>query len=387
MGVICSSIVLPFYSLGALVVPLTEEFGWTRAEFQLSLLFSTGTGVLTAPVIGWLIDKLGARPLALSGLIGLSFALFMASQMNGELWMLYGTYTLMALLGAGTIPVTWTRAVTSTFFKQRGLALGIMLSGTGICGITVPQLTVWMTSEYGWRVAYIGLAALPLFFAAPLVYFFFKPDSNTIEEPEQSAAIQSGFTLREAAQGYRFWVLLISIFFVYIAMSGMMPNFMPALTDQGISAQKAATAMSVFGFAVIVGRVVIGYLVDRIWAPGVAAVAISLPVLGSLLMFGEPTFTLACLAAGLLGFAAGAELDLMSFLAAKYFGLLHYGKIYAILYAALALASGIAPMLFAMVFDVTGSYDIGFLVGAGLFATGVVMILTLGRYPDDFTRR
>ena len=71
-GVICSSIVLPFYSLGALVVPMTEEFGWTRAEFQLALLFSTGTGVLTAPAIGVIIDRFGARPVALSGLLGLS---------------------------------------------------------------------------------------------------------------------------------------------------------------------------------------------------------------------------------------------------------------------------------------------------------------------------
>jgi len=56
-GVICSSIVLPFYSLGALVVPITEEFGWSRAEFQLALLFSTGTGVITAPLVGIVIDK------------------------------------------------------------------------------------------------------------------------------------------------------------------------------------------------------------------------------------------------------------------------------------------------------------------------------------------
>ena len=382
IGVICSSIVLPFYSLGALVVPITEEFGWSRAEFQLALLFSTGTGVITAPLVGILLDRFGARNMAISGLSGLSIALLLPTLMSGELWMLYLSYTAMAILGAGTIPVTWTRAVTSIFFEQRGLALGIMLSGTGICAIIIPQFTVMLIEEFGWRTAYLGLAALPIAIAGPLVFFFFRPSAKLAEDPRAAAAAIEGLTFREAIRGYRFWILLISIFAVYIAMSGMVPNLIPALQDQGFTAQKAATAISVFGIAVIV----VGYLVDLLWAPGVAAVAISLPVIGSLLLFGAPDFLIACVAAGLLGFAAGAELDLMSFLAARYFGLLHYARIYAILYAALALASGVAPMLFARVFDVTGSYDFGFLVGAGCFAVGAIMILTLGRYPD-FQRR
>ena len=109
----------------------------------------------------------------------------------------------MAVLGAGTIPVTWTRAVTATFFKQRGLALGIMLSGTGICAILIPQYTVWLVETWGWRQAYLGLAALPVFFAGPLVYFFFKPDEVAADEAEADA-VQSGMSLSEAVSGYRF---------------------------------------------------------------------------------------------------------------------------------------------------------------------------------------
>jgi len=387
LGVICSSIVLPFYSLGALVVPITEEFGWSRAEFQLALLFSTGTGVITAPAVGWLLERVGARVMAISGLIGLALALASASLIEGQLWMLYACYTAMAFLGAGTIPVTWTRAVTSLFFEQRGLALGIMLSGTGICAIIIPQYTVWMIEHFGWRTAYLGLAALPIIIAGPMVFLFFKPGEDIESDLEVSEANQTGYTFFEATRGYRFWVLLVSIFLVYIAMSGMVPNLIPALTDQGISAQKAATAISVFGIAVIAGRLIVGYLVDKIWAPGVAAVAIGLPVIGSLILAGAPGFLVACVAAAMLGFAAGAELDLMSFLAAKYFGLKHYPQIYAVLYSALALASGLAPMLFARVFDVTGSYEIGFLVGAGFFAVGAGMILLLGRYPTRLPSR
>jgi predicted MFS family arabinose efflux permease len=383
-GVICSSIVLPFYSIGALVIPITTEMGWSRAEFQLAILFSTGTGVLTAPIVGWMIDQYGARLLAISGLFGLSISFVAASFMNGELWMLYAIYTSIALLGAGTIPVTWTRAVTSLFFRQRGLALGIMLSGTGVCGMLVPQYTVWLVENFGWRNAYLGLALLPMLGALPLVFFFFHPGAAISSDPESIEANNSGFTLRQTTRNYRFWVLLLSILIVYMAMSGIMPNFIPALVDQGLSATDAAFAMSFFGAAVIAGRLIVGYLVDRLWAPAVAAVAIGLPVIGSLMLLGVPTFTTACIAAVLLGFAAGAELDLMSFLAARYFGLKHYSQIYAWLYAALALASGFAPMLFARIYDVTQSYDIGFAIAAVLFAIGALMLLLMGRYPTAF---
>ncbi len=394
IGLICSSIVLPFYSIGALVVPITTEFGWSRAEFQLVILFSTGAGVITSPVVGMLVDRIGVRRMALSGLFGLALALVLASSSGGELWLFYLAYTSMAILGAGTIPVTWTRAVTATFFQQRGLALGIMLSGTGICAILIPQYTVWLVEGFGWRVAYLGLAALPLLMAGPMVFLFFHPATTAAEEQEtkveQEAKVEieteTGFTLAEAAGGYRFWLLLLSIFLVYIAMSGIVPNLIPALTDQGIQPQKAATVISVLGFSVIAGRLIVGYLVDHYWAPGVAAIAISLSVIGSVILLGEPVFVLACVAGGLLGFAAGAELDLMSFLAAKYCGLLHYAKIYSWLYAALALASGIAPSLFALIFDRTGSYTIGFIYCIVCFSVSCLLLLGLGRYPDRFTK-
>jgi MFS family permease len=100
-----------------------------------------------------------------------------------------------------------------------------------------------------------------------------------------------------------------------------------------------------------------------------------LPAIGCLILTGAPDFTWAVVAALLIGFAAGAELDLMAFFAARYFGLAHYAKIYAILYAILAVAGGLAPMLFARVFDVTASYDISFLIATGLFLFGAVILL------------
>ncbi len=390
-GVICSSIVLPYYSIGALVVPVTEEFGWSRSQFQAAILFSAGVGALIAPLVGLMSDRYGARRMALPGLVGLSVGFLIAASMNGQLWMLYFAYGGMALLGAGTIPVTWTKAITSNFFRRRGLALGLTLTGTGICASIVPHYAVWLVEAYGWRVAYVGLAILPLLFAGPIVWVGFRPREDlsrpavTLKETGEtgdSPRVQWGLTLGEAIRGVRFWVMLLSVLTVYMAFSGISPNLIPALTDEGFSSSEAASVLSVFGVSIIIGRITVGYLVDKFWAPGVAMAAMLLPVGGCLLLIDVQSITVAGFAAFLIGFAAGAELDLMSYLAARYFGLRHYAKIYSILYASLAVCSGTAPMLFARVYDVTESYDFGFYVAAVLFALGAIIVLTLGPYPD-----
>ena len=381
----CSSIVLPYYTIGALLKPLSAAFGWARADVQLALLFSSGLGAATAMIIGWLNDRFGPRPVALPGLIGLALGFFLAANMNGQLWMLYLAYGSMAVLGAGTTPVTWTRAITSQFHRQRGLALGLVLTGTGICATLAPALTLWMVQHYGWRSAYVLLGLLPLLLAGPIVWYGFRPAVQPAVRLEQPAAtpITSawGLSVREALRDYRFWILCVSIFMIYLAVSGISPNLIAALTDKGFSAADAATAQASYGLAIIAARLVVGFLIDRFWAPAVALIALSLPAVGCVALTGAPHFVTVIAAATLIGFAAGAELDLMSFLAARYFGLRHYAKIYAILYATLAVAGGMAPMLFARVFDRTASYDISFLVASGLFVAGAAMLLAMGRYP------
>ncbi|MBM13017.1 MAG: hypothetical protein CME57_00425, partial [Halieaceae bacterium] len=216
----------------------------------------------------------------------------------------------------------------------------------------------------------------------------FKPlDTHgnvTTVETDASAALESGLTLGEAVRGYRFWILLLSILFAYQGFSGIGPNLLASLTDDGFAREHAASVQSVFGMSIIIGRVVVGYLVDRLWAPGVAAFCLAIPAVGAAMLHGEQTFGAAALAAFLIGFAAGAELDLMAFLAARYFGLAHYAKIYSILYATLAVCSGTAPMVFASVYDATGSYDLGYSVAAGLFMVSVILILLMGRYPTEY---
>jgi MFS family permease len=391
IGVACSSIVLPFYTIGAFVKPLAAEFGWARADVTSAIIFSTGIGALTAPIIGWLSDRYGPRALAIPSLIGLSVGFMVAAAMNGELWMFFAAYACMAVFGAGTIPVTWTRAIATSFDKQRGLALGLTLTGSGVCGILAPIFAVWMIEHWGWRGAYIGIGLLPIVLALPIVLIAFKPRpyfaaATESGAPDAQPSLDNwGLTLGQAMRGYRFWLLCVSILGIYLAVSGISPNLIAALTDEGMSATTAASAAGTFGIAVMLGRVLIGYLVDRVWAPGVACVVLALPAIGCWMLTTEQSFANTVFAIALIGFAAGAELDLMAYFAARYFGVRHYAKIYALLYAMLCIAGGIAPRLFSAVYDRTQSYDQGFTIAAVLFVFGAVILLGLGRYPDPKT--
>ena len=111
-------------------------------------------------------------------------------------------------------------------------------------------------------------------------------------------------------------------------------------------------------------------------------VSLLLPVAGCLLLANaDPGFVLILVACSLIGLAAGAELDLMAYLTARYFGPRHYAKIYAVLYALLAVAGGVAPMLFARLYDRTASYTASFHVAAALLVVGAVLLPLLGRQP------
>ena len=218
IGVVTSSIVLPFYTIGALMKPLIGTFGWSRAEVQYGILFSSGLGALTAPLVGWLNDRYGPRALALPGMLGLACGFFIAASMNGALWMFYLAYGCMALLGAGTTPVTWTRAIAASFNKQRGLALGLTLTGTGICAMLAPLFTVRLIESFGWRAAYFGIGALPLL-AWPIVWFGFRPAfmSSRASAPQalDATPLEWGFTLGKVCaaidSGYcapRYWLFI-----------------------------------------------------------------------------------------------------------------------------------------------------------------------------------
>jgi MFS family permease len=137
----------------------------------------------------------------------------------------------------------------------------------------------------------------------------------------------------------------------------------------------------VLGLALIIGRAFAGFLMDRYFAPYVAAAILVFPMIGVALLANGATGTAALAAAACLGLAAGAELDVIAYLVAKYFGTVSYARVYGFVYAAWTLGSGTAPIVTSKVYDETGSHTTILWVYVALFAISAVMIARLGSYP------
>jgi predicted MFS family arabinose efflux permease len=169
---------------------------------------------------------------------------------------------------------------------------------------------------------------------------------------------------------------------VAIAVSGLIPSFIPLLQDAGMSPEAAGGYGAVIGGSVMIGRLVTGFLIDRIFAPYVTAVVFSLVALGCLSL-GLGGIDYALVAGIALGLAIGAEVDLIGYFSARYFGLKNYGVIFGMQYSVFIVGSGISPILAGQIWDRTGNYDIA-LIGASVLLMAAVMIsLTLPKFPPD----
>jgi MFS family permease len=392
LGVMCGASPIPFNTIGFFIGPLNEEFGWTFRDISIGITIFGVLASFLAPVFGALADRHGVRPVALASLaaFGLSFACFYFTP--ASLTGFYAIWILVGLVGIGSTPVTWSRAVNLWFFRKRGLSLGIMLVGTSLAAMVVPPLTVFGIEHFGWRGAFPFIALLPLVVALPVAFLFFREPTAEERPPELATGARgghqlAGLSLREAVRGYRFWVIFASILLVAFAYGGAHIHLPQMLAAQGIAREQAALVMSALGVSILFGRLFTGFLLDHFWAPAVTLPILCLPAISCVLLAGDSiSLSLAFVAAFFLGFAAGAETDLVAFLAGRYFGMAHYGKIYGMLYMPFGIASAVSPAVYGAVRDGAGTYAPMLQVALFLFIAGAVLLLTLGRYPD-FTRR
>jgi MFS family permease len=128
---------LPFYSLGTFIALLQQEFGWARGEISAAFLYLTLTLALTAPALGWLLDRIGPRKIAMVAIPCFAAVLFAISRFDGPLTAFHSLFAIAALAGGGTCPILYTRAVNAQFNRMRGLALGITLGGMGVVAIVL----------------------------------------------------------------------------------------------------------------------------------------------------------------------------------------------------------------------------------------------------------
>ncbi len=383
IGVACGASPIPFNTIGFVLAPINQEFGWSFARISAAVTIYGIVAALLAPYFGSLADKHGVRKIAM--LATLAFGLIFAAigAIPASIFAFYTMWFLVGLVGIGSTPVTWSRAVNMWFYKNRGLALGIMLVGTSISALVVPKVAVWAIANYGWRGMYPIVALFPLLVALPIAYLWFR-EPRAEETPAEISAGGTllGVSMSEALRDRRFWTIWLSIACIALAYGGAHIHMPEIIKQHGMGASEGASIMGMIGLALMSGRVITGWLLDRVWAPLVCLPILLIPALACYWLMGTGSDVQTIyIAAFMLGFAAGAESDLIAYLASRYFGMANYGKIYGMLYMPFGIASAISPMLYGRVRDVTGSYDQMLYAAMFLFVAGALLLVTLGHYP------
>ncbi len=382
---------LPFYTIGVFAIPLSKNFGWGMDTIMGGLTVFTLVALVASPAIGYVADRFGARRTAITSLILFSLVFIAFNFNTGAKWMYYGLWGVMAVAGAGTLPMTWTRAINNWFNDNRGLALGLSLLGTGIFGALAKLFAYSIIEDYGWRAAYLGVGLLPLLIALPLAYFFFRDIDDPkvadkvarlrAELPSHVEKPKTGKTVAQALRDWKFWLLAFCFILISFAIGGPIPNLEPMLGSKGFDVADAVVLASAIGYAVLIGRLLGGYLLDRFWAPAVAFVLLSIPALSCYLLQGtDLTYANALIAVFILGFGAGVEYDLMAYLVSRYFGMKNYAAIYGFLYGFFAFGAGFGPVVFGKFFAATGSYDTILFYAMLAFLIGSFPLLFLGKY-------
>jgi len=378
---------IPFYTMGIFAPILAKQFGWSFGEILAAFPILTFAVLFMSPVVGLLSDRFGVRPIALTScvLFGLCFMALGAS--NGNLHLYYATWALAAVLGSGSLPITWTRVVNNRFEVRKGMALGFALLGTGLFGFVIKPLASTLIAHLGWRMAYVCVGAMPLAIALPVGLWAFH-DAGAAQNHAERRALAAeralatpGLTFRQTLKDWRFWILGTAFIPISFAVGGPIPNMENILRLHGFAPAEIIGLTQLIGLTVIAGRVAGGWLIDRVWAPGAAFVLLSAPAAGCW-MFAQAhlSHAEAALAISSLGFAAGVEYDLMAFLVARYLGMKSYGAIYGTLYGFFALGAGIGPVVFGRAYDAAKSYAQVLELSALLFVIGAGMLLLLGPY-------
>ena len=367
-------------SITFFIKPLYAEFGWTRSAIAAASAVGF-TSALTAPFMGMLVDRYGARRMAFAG-VGVMLAGYLAlASMTGWIWNYYLITLFLSVAGPAVGAMTFTKVVVGWFERNRGLMIGITMSGVSLVTIFTAPALQYVIAHWGWRAGYGFLAAVTCGIGFPIIVaFLFEKRSERETVRRLAPRADAALSLRPVFRDLRFWLLVLSAFAANIPIGGMALQLQPLLTDKAIHGQSAALMASVFGVSVVASRLGAGVLLDRFWAPGVAFATLVLPAIGILLLVGQQhSLAVTALGVVLLGVAQGAEGDQVAFFVARFFPLGLYSRIFSVLMVCISASLGVGGILYGYTFDKTGSYDLVLYASSALFICAGVCMLLLGR--------
>ena len=275
VGIGLGSPVLVLFSLGVFTKPLETEFGWTRAQVSLVATVFTCVNTVTFPFVGALLDRYGPRRVVMFSLPLFTTAYAALYFLPRSLAVYYLMWAAVTVLGAGPSNPAYCKAIAAWFDRRLGLAMGLAVAGQGVGAAAVPAVGYLLITKFGWRLAYVGLAIITLVVTFVVNAAFLRdtpralnllpdgaPHAPATEAPTRASA-DDGYRFREAVRLPAFFVIAGVFFLLGFMSTAILTHQVPMLVDEGMAPGKAAFVQVAFGLALTIGRLSVGFSLDR----------------------------------------------------------------------------------------------------------------------------
>ena len=385
LGLIVGNVTILQFSTSVLMKPIMAEFGWARTIPSAAVGLGSLFAAIATPLIGRLIDRHGIKIVTLASIALFALATAAMALAPAAAVVFLAMFSLVGLFSAGQAPLPYAKSIAAAFDKRRGLALGIAMTGVGLGAALMPRLAQGYLERFGWRGAFVALAATVFAIAFPAVALFLRePGAHPARAGAGAGAraLLPGMEARDVVRDRNFWIMAFVFLCIPIVANGIIFHLVALLTDRGIPARNAVAVFAAVGPSLIVGRLLCGYLLDRFFAPYVAVAFIVLPAIGVLVLLTGADPLIISAGAVLVGLGLGAEVDLIGYLQSRYFGLRAFGQVYGYLFAIFTIGTGIGPFVMGATFDSAGSYRPILMVFFAVLVGAAVAMLRLPRpYP------
>jgi predicted MFS family arabinose efflux permease len=361
----------------AIAPTLVADAGWSKSDFAMVGSMAIVTAFVF-PFVGRLADVLGVRMTALIGMVTLPLVYLAFSMMNGDLRVYIAIFFVQSLLAVTTTATVYTRLVVQHVVKARGLALAIAVSGPALSGaIGGPILNAYVEAN-GWRDAYQALAIFTAI-AGVIVFLLIPPERRSLPrsvQPKRRAREDYPLIFRSKT----FWILLVVMLLCNLPATIMLVQLKMLLLDNGITGEGAAIMFTALSVGMLVGRFVAGIALDRYRAHIVAFVTLALPSMGLFIIASSWDAPIVLTTAVFfLGFAFGAEGDIVAFLVARHFGVEIYSSVMGLLTCAMSVSTASGAALLSVTMARTGGFDLYLVIAGTAVLIGASLLLLLGR--------
>jgi MFS family permease len=376
-----------FYSFPVFLVELTRQLGWGRGPTGVGISLTFIVAGLASPLVGRLLPKYGPKRVIIAGALLMSLSFFMFSFMT-TLWQFYVICSLLAvgISGAGTMPTSYV--ISDWFRRKRGRAMGIMMVGVGLGGLTFVPLTNRLITLLELEKTFIGYGVLISLVMIPTAVFIIRrrpaelgvlPDGDSEKNDDVAAPANSSsapldsWSFQEALRTLTFWIIGLAFILATFGQTPILIHQVAYFQDIGISPDKAAGALGLCALLGIGGKVFFGAMADRYPVRYAVMLCFGMQFVGTLVLLktdalGSPFWFVI-----IWGFAMGGLIALEPLVVAENFGLESFGVILGMLYV-LTTIGGAAGVPFAgFMFDHFQSYSSTFVLFAITYFVSTVL--------------